>query len=248
MKNRISLIIAFTILVWSVTYLPYENANGSVVSDVAPLLQGNVHQKNQILFQDDYSSGAGWTQIGTTVTVNSPSFPGVVYFNNAQGGVSSIEERVYKQLPTTLPAHKWSADFTYEYTASSIPTFRIFALTPSNNDPQDQSTTIQIVHGNFAGDNQLAAWVGPAGTATPGIPISANTQYYVTLEKNNNLLTLKIFSDSGRTQQIAGSPAALDIKGMDFSNLNYLQHDGCKYCGESRSITAQIDNMIIFAH
>src|SRR2546427_9799582 len=126
MKNRISLIIAFTILVWSVTYLPYENANGSVVSDVAPLLQGNVHQKNQILFQDDYSSDAGWTQIGTTVTVNSPSFPGVVYFNNAQGGVSSIEER-----------------------------------------------------GNFAGDNQLAAWVGPARTATPGIPISANTQYYV---------------------------------------------------------------------
>ena len=91
-------------------------------------------------------------------SVNTSCFSGhVVDFCNAAGGVSVIENRIFKNLPTTLPADNWVAEFEYKFTASNIPTFIIFALTPSNNDPQDQPNEIIITHGDFAGDNQLSA-------------------------------------------------------------------------------------------
>ena len=81
-----------------------------------------------ILFQDNYSTSAGWTQLGS-VFVNSPSFPGVVKFLNTPGGGGSVEHRVFKQLPSTLPANNWIAEFDYKFTFSQSVSAFPFVLT-----------------------------------------------------------------------------------------------------------------------
>src|SRR5437899_8171427 len=103
----------------------------------------------QVLFQDNYCSSAGWTQIGTEITVNSSTNPCVAYYNNEMGGGGVTQERVYKQISSPLP-HKWTADFAYEFTASSIPAALVFDLTSTSDDPQTLSPAnrILIEHGN----------------------------------------------------------------------------------------------------
>ena len=172
----------------------------------------------------------------------------MVQFNNAAGGDSVTENRIVKRLPTALPSNSWTMDFDYKFTASSNPTDILVALTTTIKDPQLQPTSgdfLYVEHGN--GVDQLYVH-GPGGTATAGIPISPNTQYYVRVVKNPTLLTLEIFSDKARTQQIAGSPVTLAIASTDYNgNLKFIQHDACLQCGDSRTLTAQINNTLIYA-
>ena len=199
----------------------------------------------QTIFQDDYSSSIGWTQIGSLVTVNSPSFPGVAYFNNVFGGGGVTQDRVFKQLPSTLPG-TWTADFDYKFTQSSIPAFLVFDLTTTSDDPQlvPQANRILIEHGN--GVDKLFITSSGSGADTAGIPILPNVQYYVRLDKTPTQLMLNVFSDPTRTIQVPGSPVSTNIAATDFSNLNFIQHDGCMNCGPARTLTADIDNTIIY--
>jgi len=200
---------------------------------------------NQILFSDHYS-GPLWTQVGTSITLNSLNFPGVTKFNNVAGGGGVDESRVLKHISSSLPS-TWTADFGYKFTSSNIPAFIIFSLTPGTSDPQSQKSSNQITIEHGDGVNQLFEEYYPAGIASTGIPISPNKQYYIQLEKTPAQLKLSVFSDSARTIHVAGSPVVLDITGTNFNNLNYVQHDGCRDCGPARTLTAQIDNMNIFA-
>ena len=102
-----------------------------------------------IIFQDDYSSNAGWTQVGTDVTVDSVAFPGIVKFDNARDGGGVNEKRVFKQLPSALPADQWSADFDYKFTASNIPGHFPFAFSATSADItfQSDSDRVLVRHG-----------------------------------------------------------------------------------------------------
>ncbi len=191
------------------------------------------------LFHDNYSND-GWSQVGTHVTVNSLFFPNVVKFNNVQGGDSIDQERVIHKIPSPLPSN-WFANFTYKFSSSTDPTFLIFALTASKDDPQDQLNS-NVIFVEHAGPNQLLAGSFPLQAESSGITILPNTKYFVSLEKSPTLLTLRVYNDSTFTHQIAGSPVTLDITGTNYNNLSYLQHDGCRNCGDSHSLTAQIDN------
>ena len=200
----------------------------------------------QAIFHDDYSSSAGWTQVGAEITVNSQQFPGVVQYNQESGGGGSTEERVYKQLPSSLPSGNWVAEFNYKFTASNIPAAFIFTLTSDSTDPEKQpiSNNVRVYHGPGA-DSLLI--VGTGGWS-PTIPISPNTQYYLRLQKMPTLLELNVFSDPHRTVQVPGSPVFLNIASTDYNNnLNFLQHDGCWSCGPTRTLTAQITNTTIYA-
>jgi hypothetical protein len=198
-------------------------------------------------FKDLYSSNTGWTQIGTQVTVNDPSFPGLVKFNNVIGGSGVTETRVVKQLPSTLQSEYWHAKFNYKYTASQIPASIIFALTHNQADPQSQedSSAVFVEHGD--GVNTLFIEKVPSGQASSGIPISPNTQYYVEIFRTPHQLKLSVFSDPARTIHVSGSPVTLPVKTSELKDLNFIQHDGCRDCGSARTLTAQIDNTIIYS-
>lgn len=80
-------------------------------------------------------------------------------------------------------------------------------------------------------------------STTPPISISANTQYYITIEKTPTQLKMSVFSDPARTIQVPGSPVTETISPNDFKQgLKFIQHDGCFFCGSARMLTAEIDN------
>ncbi len=221
--------------------------NGTLsYADVQALfLEGST---SNVIFQDDYSSNTRWTQVGNQITVNDPSFPGVVKFNNAVDGAGVNDNRVYSQLSTSLPASNWVTDFDYKFTASSIPAAYPLALTTSSANPEQQGTgdAILVYHGASSDVLHVRTWVGPAAVDSAPIPISQNTQYYVRLEKTQNQLVLNVFSDPQRTVQIAGSPIYMNIASTDFGNLNFIQHSTSLSSGTGRTLTAEIDNTKIY--
>jgi YVTN family beta-propeller protein len=199
----------------------------------------------QIIFHDNYSSNTGWTQVGTQITVNSAQFPNQVKFNGENGGGGVVEERVYKALPSTLPSDRWVAEFNYKYTASNLVQAEIFTLTATNADPENQPLggALRVFHG-IGSDNLFIR--GTQGDS-PFIHISVNTQYYARLERTPTQLTLSVFTDPARTIQVPGSPASLSINTTDYNtDLNFIQHAGCKVCGPARTLTAQLTNTTIY--
>ena len=197
---------------------------------------------HNVLFQDNYSSSAGWIQIGTSITVNGSASPGVVKFNDVAGGQSVSEQRVFRELPSALP-DRWVLQFDYKFTQSTIPTDIILALTDTSIDPQKQlaNESIFVEHGGFTGLDVLSVDTGIS--TTPPISISANTQYYITIEKTPTQLKMSVFSDPARTIQVPGSPVTETISPSDFKQgLKFIQHDGCFFCGSARMLTAEIDN------
>jgi hypothetical protein len=209
-----------------------------------------VSAAQQILFQDNYSSSAGWTQVGTQVTVNSPAHPGVVFFDNVPGGGGVDQNRVYKQIPSPLPSSNWIADFDYELISSYIPSAYPFVLTTSNADPELQGpkeNSVIVGHG-LETDQLYIRIFNSTGIidSSTAIPILQNTQYFVRLDKTPTQLTLSVFLNPLRTIQAAGSPVILIISPTDLANLNFIQHSGKLSAGPARMLTAQLDNTKIY--
>ena len=203
-------------------------------------------------FFTNYSNPT-WTQVGGEVTENSIFFPGEVHFNNAADGAGINENRVLKHLPAVLPAGNWTADFDYNFTASTIPAAYPLAFTTSDLDPEQQGpkgNSILVYHGNNSDILHLRVFLGStiidSPSLTTGISISPNIQYYVRLAKTPTELTLSVFSDSARTKQIPGSPINLAIAPTDFKSMKFVQHAASKSSGSSRTLTANVDNLNIY--
>lgn len=183
----------------------------------------------------------------TVVTIihSNMAVPDAVDFYGVTGGQSISQERVYRQLPQVLPSDNWTANFDYKFTSSVTPSFFIFSLTGTSEDPelQPRKDVLFVEHGVWV-DN---LFVETASGASKGIAISPNIQYYVQLQRNPTQLVLSIFSNPQRTEQIAGSPVSLAINTTDYRNdLNYLQHDGSITTGSARSLTAELTNTKIY--
>jgi hypothetical protein len=211
---------------------------------VVSLLPHDAHATSpQIIFHDNYSSSAGWTQLGTQITVGSSQFPNMVKFNNVVGGGGTTEERVYKQLPSTLPTSNLVLDTTYEFSASNIPAaFPVVLSTDSQNPEPGVNSNIMIVHG-WDVDQLL---IRSSSAVSCPVPIAPNTPYYLRLERDSSQVLLMVFSDPARTVQVAGSPIALDLSSSALPNLNFIQHSGTLSGGSGRTITAQLTNTTIY--
>ena len=206
--------------------------------------QNHEAHASTLLFSDNYTN-AGWTQVGSSVTVNSMFFPGSVHFNNAAGGG---DDRVLKKLPSALPLGGWTANFDYKFTASNIPGAYPFVLTTSSANPEQQGTgnSVIVLHGIDTNGLNIRTFVNSVITDSASIPISVNAQYYVSLVRTPTQLVLNVFSDPARTIQISGSPVSLNIASTDFGNLNFIQHSTKFTAGSGRTLTACIDNTRIF--
>ena len=191
-------------------------------------------------------SNNGWTQVGTRVTVDSIDFPGILKFERVPGAQGQFDlHRVFKQLPSTLPVDAWIAEFEYKFSAGNNPTHFPFGLSSTSDDmtllePEDR---VLVYHGGIGGN---VLQLEPSGAALPGaIPISANTQYYITLERLPTQLILSVFSDPARTIHITNSPFIKTIELSDYSNINFIQHGASSNSGNARVLTAEVDNSVI---
>ena len=162
-------------------------------------------------FQDNYTTNSGWTQTGTTITVDS----GIADQVAAVSASGASTDRVSKSLGVTLSNSLWYADFDYYATTLTAngddPQQSVFALASSGDDPRSgtQDNIMAFIYKSGGGTIYLTPYFRDGSTTTTGtgIILSIATQYYVRLERTSTTnVKLSIFSDSGRTSHISGSP------------------------------------------
>jgi len=203
-----------------------------------------------IIFQDDYSTNTGWTQVGTGVTVDDPSFPDIVKFNAVP---DASDRRVFKSLGTTLSDTEWILESEFIATAHNLPAHRVFALTAGS--------------GEIFASNQDAIGLFYTDAFTPGIGfqvvqkddasesvvsskiiVGIGDKVYIRLARTSATTgTLEIFSDAARTIHVPGSPVAITGFLPTVTGLNTLQHANGFEGGAPRNLTAEIDNTTIFS-
>ena len=190
----------------------------------------------------------GWA---SQITPHMVYFPGVVKFYNAADGGGGDDNRIFKQLPSTL-SYSWMIDFDYNFTASNTPAAYPLALTSTSTNPEQQGSNgnaILVYHGDNSDVLHLRAWTGSTVNDSPGlytgIPISPNTPYFVRLERNQTQLELSVFSNPARTVQVPGSPVTLTISN-NLTSLNFVQHSTSLSSGSARTLSATVDNLQIY--
>ncbi|GEM_PF-2807194 len=197
---------------------------------------------SNIFFEDDYSSDSGWTQSGFAIIVDDPSFPGVVRFNEAGGG--GIDHRVFKQLPSALPADNWTAETDYRIIFSPGVNHYPFAFTTTSEhiELQQSSERLTITHGTASDQIHLTT----VGGDSANIPLSKHIQYHLSLERSPTELVLSVFFDPAKTLEVPGSPVSINILATDYADLNFIQHSASHFSGGARQLTAEVDNTQIF--
>jgi len=203
-----------------------------------------------ILFQDDYSTNAGWTQVDTGVTVDDPSFPDIVKFN---GVPDASDKRVHKAIGTTLSDTEWVLESEFIATAFLIPAHAVFALTSSTGDPlQTNHDMLSIFYSNN-GDPGVGLTIitqegfDPAIFHGSKIIVGINEQVFIRLSRTSATdATFEVFSDAARTLHVAGSPVQITTLPATLGGFDTIQHANGSTGGLARNLTAEIDNTTIF--
>ena len=155
-------------------------------------------------FSDAYTTNTGWTQTGDgSVTVDS----GVADKAAAITAPKNGDNRVRKALGFTASDSVWVFRTEFSRATSSgagLPVVIAAGTGDPNNTTQDaiilydSTTSLRIAYKDGAG-----AITAPAGQ----IAISDSTQYYVEMVRDSTIqVTLNVYSDSGYSTHIAGSP------------------------------------------
>ena len=223
-------------------------------------------QSNCDLF-DDFSSPAGWTQVGDLVSIQS----GVADYQN--GAPDAEQRRVYKNLGVFLAADDtWAAEIDFKpvsvgnyngphaghailsLTAGSQEPFSNCPDVPCTGYPPAQQDGVICMFGSATNPSDgnsyfiLKAIEGSSAAEYTSPLITANAlgvPYFVRLERiSPTLARLSVFSDAARTIHLPGSPVELSIP-ASIEGLNTVQHGNIARGGPYRELTGEVDNLCI---
>ena len=200
-------------------------------------------------FQDDYTTDSGWTQTGTTITVDSIANPNQVKFLSTSGGTT---DRVTKSLGVTLSDTLWYAEFDFIFTSGTTigddPLFLPFLLSAGTSDQGGTSQDGLGFYGYKTGATSSVFMYkkdGASQTSSSGVTITLGTTYYIRLERTTATnLKMSVFTDISRTTHQTGSPINFGIS-SGTTGLTHIQHATYSAAGSS-SITASVDNTKIY--
>ena len=191
-------------------------------------------------FSDDYTTNSGWTQVGTTITVNS----GVGGKAAAVSTLDNAGAYIHKSLGVTLSDSLWYANFEFERDTAGTNSF-FFVVSAGTalafNATQDMLGVVADT-----GDIRSCAKDG-AAAVTNGtfMALTTDVNYFCRLERTTTTnLKLSVFSDSARTTHITGSPQNQTI-GATIGSLTHLQH-GSRTDGGGGASSWRIDNTNIY--
>ena len=199
-------------------------------------------------FADDFTSNTGWTQTGTTVTVNSGIAGKAAYVSSS--GAST--DRVSKGLGITLSDSLWCADFDFQATTMTAggddAQGAVFSLCSTTGTPRSgtQDNIMMFIY-NSGGTTYLLSYArdGTSTSVSSGIIISLSTQYYCRLQRTSATgARLSVFSDADRTIPISGSPVNYTIPST-INTLTTLVIGSGAGAGSS-TISLDIDNAKIY--
>ena len=199
-------------------------------------------------FQDDYTTNSGWTQTGTTITVDS----GVADKLAGVSVTNSSDQRVSKALGVTLSDSLWRCDCDFNMTTAPTTDGRGFPLfvstgTAKYRDGSHDALAIRLLE--LSGAFRLGMSYNLAGTVThftdaTTIAISTSTTYYLRFGRTSTTnARLSVFTDASRVTHQSGSPINFTID-AGVGTLVTLQHgsDDVSLAGWS----ATIDNTKIY--
>ncbi|MBC9811565.1 T9SS type A sorting domain-containing protein [Crocinitomicaceae bacterium CZZ-1] len=183
-------------------------------------------------FFSDYSSAAGWTQVGTLVEVTGGTLS---FINGAPGGSvgsSSVgtQRRVHKNIGVTIAAaDAWRADF--EFTPNTVGQYQnnpytghvLMALTAGTQDPLNDCTDLPCT--GFPNSTQKGIMVAYAANN----PTDGDVYYYVivrdgvtTTEYNSPKI---IYNELGATLYIKlVKSSATDVELSVYSDSEHTTH------------------------
>ncbi len=137
--------------------------------------------------------------------------------------------------------------FNFTYTSATNPSDYLVELTNDTNNPAVAGCFLGV--GMGISGNTLAITYSRlphvAAFSSSTIPVSANTTYYVTMERvNPTFAKLSAFSDATRTNQIPGSPIYQVIP-SGITGLSTVETGNDQLGCTCRSLTAYVDNTVI---
>ncbi|WP_417600173.1 gliding motility-associated C-terminal domain-containing protein [Owenweeksia hongkongensis] len=225
--------------------------------------------KAQCNFFDDYTTSTGWTQVSSEVEIIN----GKVHFING-AKCREFQKRLHKPLGRTIDENDcWEVKF--EFKPSSVGSKNnlpysghvILGLTAGTNsfncdcpDPpctgrkkgnQDGFLLNYSAQNPPNGDLFFHIIARDSINLHPSQRIIANSlgaTYFITLAKaQKNQVQLSVYSDSGYTNHLPGSPVMLTYPG-NIDGLTHVQH-GNTINGElRRELTGTLDNVCIKWH
>lgn len=194
-------------------------------------------------FEDTYTSNTGWTQTGSTITVDSV-VSGKVKWN---GTNSTGTDYVVKPLGFTLSDTMWVARFEFmrDSAGACCDRFQVFALAAGT---AHTGTSNQDFLAMYCDNSDTKVYVGSRNGTTEveggSITIGNGTQYYCELTRlSATSLQLKLFSNSTYTSQV-GSTVTLAIP-ADITGLTHLHHSSA-HNAYGVTLTANLDNTQIY--
>jgi len=204
----------------------------------------------KIIFQDDYSTNSGWTQVGTLVTVDDPSFPDIVKFNRVP---EASDRRVLKSLGTTLSDTDWilESEIIINFHTGN-PAHAVYTLTAGTGEPfvADQNL-FGILYTN-TGDPGIGFHVITQESTLPAtihgskIIVDIDEKVYIRLSRTSlTTATFEVFSDAAKSKHVGISPIQITTIPNTIVGLNTLQHANISSGGSARNLTAEIDNTVI---
>jgi len=165
---------------------------------------------------------------------------------------TSVDERSYYDLGASILGDVWIMQFTAHALSFSgqyaIFVFGVSSALENYNGGAGDGVCFEF---GYNGSNPRLFLVkkenGSNGAGELGA-FATSTTYYVTLERTSAIeAKLSVFSDSGRTTHIAGSPITIALSGV--TGLRYIQ--GSNYndnAGAGYAVTGWIDDLIVTAN
>lgn len=229
------------------TGILYRNTGSEGTPTWTKVIQTTVLPSGTTLFTDAYTTNTGWTQTGTLVTVDSGVADKIAFVAALDG----TDRRVSKSLSTTTPPSYWKLDTTFNPTAATTPAHLIIGLTAGTGNPYTATQHMVGIEYNDTTSNGLCVAYkdgsGTVGNSTERIAAATGSTYYISLEQIRlGYITLSVYSDSGRTSHVSGSPISTYIP-TGISMLTTIQHSVASTGGGTRSLTATLDDTTLYS-
>lgn len=223
-----------------------------------------------VFFCDTIPNDTGWITNTGQILVDDPLFPNVIRLNQLTGGGGTIERFTRKDIGRTLDGDiKLEFKFDFIDNSTVFPNISASAIINFQENPVHPETTPgnligitltrtvetgQILLGRVDDGTSvvIASNGGSLNQHTPhvyktngGADPTIKGPYFVTIELKDGRLRTSLFKDKERTQHFRGSPIDVDATGIIPTMLRYITISNGKGSGDSRQLTAEIDDIYV---
>jgi len=195
-------------------------------------------------FFSNYDNTSDWTKVGTKITVDE-TVADVGYFDNIENAAG--RNIVHQALGLTMSNSLWYADFQFTIDSLTVAgTGYWWFLTDVIGIPEKD--TVDGIGVEIANVLSIRGYANDSFTASVSTEIwlTVGVTYYARLERTSSTnCVLNIYSNSGRTAHITGSPKSWTMSSGTIG-LDNIMHMSSDLGGGGRFTTGSVDTTKVF--